>query len=336
MSQTSGARIAHWLLLALLLLIADLLGCASQSGPQARLDELRSDEAMPLFWRVETERGARLYLLGSLHLGPPGGWVYPPGIERAFAESTALAVEVDPAEAAGDAMRMLIARYGMLRPGARLQDRISPETWDALGRHAARANLSLVDLDRLQPWFVGNLLLIDSSRRLGLTPNGSVDLGFVVRAGERSVMPLESAEYQLALLAGMSPELQELALSDTVKRYADIDDYLQALVDTWRTGDVAGLEDIYFAARDKNERFEEFFEILIDRRNYEMAERLRVLLDAEQHRGEAVFVVVGAGHMLGPEGIPALLSSWGYQVTRFTREQLLHPPPLGGSIAVHP
>ena len=119
-------------------------------------------------------------------------------------------------------------------------------------------------------------------------------------------------------------------------RYEEVDQYLQELVDVWRTGDAAGLEEVFFASLQEDERFEAFFEILIDRRNYEMAERLRVLLDAEQHRGEAVFVIVGAGHLLGPEGIPAILSGWGYEVTRLTRDELLHPPPTGGSIALHP
>jgi uncharacterized protein YbaP (TraB family) len=313
-----------------------LAGCAHRDGALASLDELRADETMPLAWRIETERGAKLFLLSSIHVGPPSGWVYPPAVEHAFERSSAVVVEVDPAELSGGRLQMLVARYGMLPAGTKLRDRISPETWNLLQQHVERSALPPDAVERMQPWLIGNLLVTDATRRLGLSPHGGVDVGFVDQAGERSVVPLESAEYQLSLLANMPGTMQELNLRDTIERFDDIDGYVTELVDRWRVGDQPGLERLFFSGYGVDPTSEAFLEILIFRRNREMAERLRVLLDAEQHQGETVFVVVGAGHVIGPNGIPALLAERGYRVTPLDRDALESTLTPGDARAEHP
>ncbi len=312
------------MLLSLALILTGTLGCATRGGALATLGELRADETMPLFWRVGSERGATLYVLSSVHIGPPGGWAYPPAIERAFERSSALWVEAEPEEISGEHMQLLVARYGMLPLGMRLRDRVSPETWHLLQRELARSTLPVEAADRMQPWLVGNLLVAEATRRLGLSPRGGVDIGFAERAGKRSVMALESAEYQLSLLASLPEDLQEFTLRDALVRYDEIELYVSQLVDTWRVGDEAGLDALFFGGYGDEPDVEAFYEVFIYRRNREMAEQLGVLLEAEQHRGEAVFVVVGTGHLIGPRGIPALLADRGYEVSQSDRHDLLH------------
>lgn len=321
-------------LLAFVLFVSMSSGCATRGGALADLDELGSNGAMPLFWRVDSSAGASLYILGSVHLGPADGWQFPVAIHRALDQASAIVVEVDPNEMQAQAQQMLVARYGMLPPGTTLESLLSPETWAEVEKQTERAGLPLDAVQRMQPWLVTNLLMMAASRELGWSARGGVDATFIAAAGHRSIVSLESAEFQLSLLAGLPAEIQELALRDTVGRFDDVAEYLTKLVDAWRIGDEAALESFFFESYDQDPAFEPFFELLIFRRNQAMAERLRVLLDAEQHRGESVFVVVGAGHVIGPQGIPAILASQGYPVELLDREAL-DSPLGGGSIAVH-
>lgn len=321
--------------IVLALLAAATSGCASRGGALASLDELGADRAMPLFWRVESTRGATLYLLGSVHLGPPGGWSYPPAVEQAFEDASALVVEVDPDELDERTRQLLLARYGMLSPGRRLQDLVSPGTWAALQRQVARSDLPAAMVDHMQPWLITNLLVLEATQRLGWSPVGGVDVGFMRRAGERSIVALESAELQMALFAALPPDVQELVLRDTLGRFDDVGDYVSRLVEVWRVGDEAALEAFVFESYHADPAFAPFFEALIFRRNHEMAARLRVLLDAEQHRGETVFVTVGAGHLVGPQGIPEILADLGYPVVQLGRDDLLRERETGGFVAVH-
>lgn len=322
--RTRRDRIAR-VLWALVLSCVATQGCATRQGALASLDELGANGAMPLFWRVDASRGATLYVLGSVHLGPADGWQFPPAIHRAFEHANAIAVEVDPTEMHQQAQQMLVARYGMLPPGVSLEQLLSPETWAILQQRAEQAGLPLDAVERMQPWLVTNLLLVAASRQLGWSPRGGVDATFIGAAGDRSIVSLESAEFQLSLLAGLPPEIQELSLRDTLGRFDDVSDYLTHLVGAWRVGDEDALEAFFFESYEEDPAFEPFFEILIFRRNQSMAERLRVLLDAEQHDGESVFVVIGAGHVIGPQGVPAILAGWGYPVTRLSRDELESP-----------
>jgi uncharacterized protein YbaP (TraB family) len=319
-----------------LLFVVLLPGCASRGGALARLDELGPREAMPLFWRVESPRGATLYLLGSVHVGPPEGWLYPPAIEAAFEGSSALVVEVDPDGIDEETQTLLLARYGMLPPGERLEDRLEPATRAALERHVARSDLPKAMIDHMQPWLASNLLVLDATRQAGWSARGGVDVGFVARAGERSIVPLESVEYQMAIFAALPPALQDMLLRDTLGRFDDLGDYVQRMIDVWRTGDESALEGFVFESAREDPAFEPFFEAVILQRNRDMARRLRVLLDAEQHRGESVFVVVGAAHLVGRESIRTLLDGWGYPSVRLDRSALERRPLPGGDRAVHP
>jgi len=332
-ARTRSDRVTH-VLSVLVLAVVALQGCATGGGALADLDELGSNGAMPLFWRVEASTGASLYILGSVHLGPADGWQFPIAIHRALDEASAIAVEVDPNDMQGQAQQMLVARYGMLPPGVTLESLLSPETWSDVEKQTGQAGLPLDAVQRMQPWLVTNLLMMSASRDLGWSARGGVDATFIAAAGDRSIVSLESAEFQLSLLAGLPAEIQELALRDTVGRFDDVGEYLTRLVDAWRVGDEAALESFFFESYDDDPAFEPFFDLLIFRRNQAMAERLRVLLDADQHRGESVFVVVGAGHVIGPQGIPAILARWGYPVELMDREAL-DSPLTGGKIAVH-
>lgn len=319
----AGRRDARLVVLALILVLQVASGCAALGlgGPDPR-DRLAPDEAMPSFWHVTGGTGAELYLLGSVHMGPATGWIYAPQIDAAFARSSAVVVELDPRDISAPLQQALVARYGMLTPTERLSDYLSPETLALLEQQLARSGLPRETMMRMQPWMLGNVLVLEAARRAGYSPSAGVDLGFLARAGSKGVVALESAEYQMSLLSRMSPEVQELTLLDTLNRGDAIEDYIVAMVEAWRKGDEKALEELLFESYEDDPAFAPFFEQLFFRRNYEMTARLEVLLRAEQHAGESVFAIVGAGHLLGDRSIRALLHDDGFEI----EEVELDPP----------
>jgi uncharacterized protein YbaP (TraB family) len=86
---------------------------------------------------------------------------------------------------------------------------------------------------------------------------------------------------------------------------------VEAILDAWERGDAAGVERLAHAELADDPSLVPFYEATYFARNGSMHESLvRLLAD-----GRTRFCVVGAGHLVGARGIPALLARDGWRVT---------------------
>ncbi len=297
---------------------------AEQPASEAGLP-LAGRQSQPLFWRVTNAPGATLHLLGSLHIGPPEGWSYPDLIDDAFDAATMLVVEIDDRDIGAEMRQALLAEHALLPTTESLRERLSPRTWEMLLEQSELSGLPLASLERLQPWMVANLLVIDAAQRRGLSPQTGVDQDFLGRAGARRVVPLETSEAQMALMSGLTEALQEFSLLETLSHADDIGDYLESMVEAWRVGDEEALSLLLFEGLDERTDSAVFFERLIFERNETMAKRLLQLVNDEDYAGQSAFAVIGAGHLVGSRSICALLAAHGYHV------ELLTASPIHGA-----
>jgi uncharacterized protein YbaP (TraB family) len=99
-------------------------------------------------------------------------------------------------------------------------------------------------------------------------------------------------------------------LSDTLSRADALAGETEQLIRAWKQGDEQRLQALVFQALDDTPGLDVFYERVFYQRNHNMVLRLLELA----HDGRTRFVVLGAGHMVGDEGIPALLGRRGYRV----------------------
>ena len=119
---------------------------------------------------------------------------------------------------------------------------------------------------------------------------------------------METAEQQLELLLGFSNG--DLLMEQTLRQLDEIDLGIQAIYEAWKAGDTARLNRLLLEDDLATEpRFQALYEAMFDRRNYAMTDQIGAYL----HGSESYFVVVGAGHLVGPKGIIALLEQRGFQ-----------------------
>lgn len=311
-----GAKHIARVRVAALAALVLLLGC---TGParHATTDHALEDLSRAPLWRVEGGPGALVHLYGSIHLGPAEGWRYPETVERAFTDASILVVEIDDRELSVEAQQALLLEHALLPDGVTLQSRLAPQTWTKLTRYTVDAQVPLTSIERFQPWMVANVLVIDAAVRRGYRVETGVDRHFLERASGKRVLPLESAEEQLALFSRMSPEMQEYSLLDVLRHADGIGSFVDALVRAWSTDDAETLETLMFSAAGADNEFgEPYFEELIFARNERMANRIAELIEDPAYAGQACFAVVGAGHLIGDRGIGVLLEKRGHQVDR--------------------
>lgn len=300
------------LLLSLLLVALLGPGCASTPTPAPA-----SSPEQAFLWEVKgaQAQGGTAYVAGSIHLARPGELSLPASMEEAFARADALVVEVDVGTVDAAAMQRFIVERGMLPAGQRLSERLEPETAKLLGQAAERTGLPLAGLERMRPWVVAVTLSVMDLQRSGYETGLGLDRVLLERArGSKEIIELESAEGQLRLLAELPEPLQDAMLHDQLRRSEHFTQGLERITAAWAAGDAEGMAALVFQG-EKDPALQPVYEKLFYERNARMAEQVGALLSQPR----TVFVVVGAGHVVGPQGVLALLEKQGYRVRQLPK-----------------
>lgn len=275
--------------------------------------------ALPPAWSVDrgalfkvTGNGHTMHLFGTMHVGQAEFYPLEPRIVQAVAAASTLALELD-VDAAPEVAATAMQQHGMARPGFALPPGLSARLAPLL----QRAGMNPAVIASLKPWVVAMVLSLHEVALLGYRADLAVDsyLAKLARAGKVKVVELESVDLQMGLFNKLSDADQLRFLEETItliesgKQRAE----LREMVDAWRTADQPALEAI--AARVENDpsfvgRF--FKEVLMDGRNGAMADKLVALLARENNTVAAV----GLLHLLGKNGVPALMRARGITVER--------------------
>lgn len=264
--------------------------------------------AEPPVWVVKSRR-AQVVLFGSVHVLPPGLAWEPPALKRALARADEVWFElpVDPATQARTAE--LATHLGVLAPDQSLFRLVGPADAARMSRVADAYGVSTMLLDRLQPWLAEIALAGATYRKAGADTSSGVEQAIAAEA-PRAVrrFAFETPEQQLKIFAETPIPEQVASLDETVKEMESDPDEFSSLLRAWMAGDVAALD--REALRPLRQASPDLFRRIVVERNERW---LKVIRGRLRGHGRTV-VVVGVGHLIGPEGLPARLRALGYSV----------------------
>jgi uncharacterized protein YbaP (TraB family) len=265
--------------------------------------------AEPPVWVVK-DKNSEVVLFGSIHVLPPGLDWAPPVLDRALRRADDIWFEL-PVDAKSEAETAVLAtRVGVLAPDGSLFRLLSPADSALMSKVAQANDVSPVLLDRLQPWLAEIALAGGAYRKMGADANFGVEKTLSALATPKAVRrAFETPAEQIALLSGGSLEDQIASLHETMQEMDEQPDEFTTLVRAWVDGDVAALDHEALAPIRKSSPA--LFKRLVTDRN---ARWTQILDSRLKGRGHTV-VVVGIGHLIGPDGVPARLRALGYSVT---------------------
>lgn len=218
-------------------------------------------------------------------------------------------LSVDPVQLA-----QLVASKAMYQDGSMLQQHLSDETWARLQEVSASLGMPVEMLNMQKPWFVSMSLTALALNKLGFSEEKGIDAHFLNLAkGKKKVIELESIAWQLALFDQLTTEEQVLMLEETLREIEHGKAFFDEMLVYWRAGDGQGIQNLFNEGMLASQGSERLNQLIMTDRNKSMSEKLHVMAE----RGGSYFVVVGAGHLPGEEGILALLQRRGYQVNQF-------------------
>jgi uncharacterized protein YbaP (TraB family) len=178
-----------------------------------------------------------------------------------------------------------------------------------LSRVAAAYGVDTATLDRLQPWLAEVALGAAAFRKYGAGVDDGVERAVSAAAPPKAARrAFETPAEQIGLFADTPLDEQIASLRETLREMEEQPDEFAALVHAWMAGDLAALEREALAPLKK--AAPNFFRRVVTDRNVRWARTLDQRLKGE---GRTV-VVVGMGHLIGPDGVPARLRALGYSV----------------------
>ena len=253
-------------------------------------------------WKVTGPGGSTIYLGGSVHALRSSDYPLPAAYTRAFDASSRVVFENDPKAASREAKDLV--RAGTYPKGDTLKNHVDPRTYAYIRRFFALVNVPETEFAKYRPWLINVLLSSPSYEHWEL----GIERYLQRRAAAKSkpVSGLESPKEHNAFFVDLSDRESEallLILFINASREGPSADMISA----WRRGDAETLHRIL------RESFQDFPSLawrLIDVRN----ENWLPKIDGYLRSGQTYFVVVGAGHIGGPNGLLTLLKARGCKI----------------------
>ena len=262
--------------------------------------------AAPALFEIAGPGGAvEGWLFGTIHSLPGGVSWETETLADALAAADVLVVEVRDLED-GAALRRAFERRAYSAPRPPLAERVPPSLRPRLESLMAEGSMPAGALDRMETWAAA--LTLAQLGQTGKAENG-VDRALVRRMGAGAVIELEGAGAQLDIFDRLPEREQRDLLAAVIADLADRQAGSQGNAARWYRGDIGQLADPATSAILADP---ELRDALYAGRNRDWAGRLAAMLD----EAPRPFVAVGAAHLAGEDGLPALLHRRGYTVRR--------------------
>ena len=277
----------------------------------ALLAAAHSAHAEPAIWVVKGPH-ATVYLFGTIHaLQKSDSW-HSAKIDAAIEQSQTLWLEIPNVDDAAS-MQPLVMHLGM--------DQVHPLstklTADQLGKLTKAANTVGLPggeamFETFKPWLAALTLSIAPLMQAGYDPSTGVEIELrpeFVKAN-KSVKGFETAEQQMRYFADMPERVQIDFLNSELDDFDTAVAKFKKMLAAWSAGDTDSLDKLNNA--DFRDKYPDLFQTLVVKRNQNFTTQIQDLL-----KGDGIsFVAIGAGHLVGKDGVPAMLEKQGYKVIR--------------------
>ena len=255
------------------------------------------------FWKVSDEDSS-VYLLGSIHLAEPSMYPLSKDILEAFEEADYLAVEADVSNQQEAALYML--QKAFYTDDNTLYKNVPKEVYDQFVKVIEPMGMKPEFFNKLKPWYAALLVQNLAYAENSLSAEIGIDMYFMNKAaGRKEILEIEGIKFQVDMFDSFSPELQAEFLASSLglsgESQEESMDQLNEMIALWKAGNVDELGKILKSTEAETEAMKEFNEKLWYSRDTNMAQKVRTYLADPE--GKTYFVMVGAGHMVGENGV---------------------------------
>ena len=281
----------------------------AQMSSQAQTPPPATEAGHPLIWVVHGPQGT-LYLLGSFHLLQPGAHWEDARIDDALAAADHVWFELTGFDDQALALQAF-RKYGFYA-APELSQHLDAATTKRLTDALTRHGMSLGQVQAFKPWAVAIVLADKELADDGFDGGQGVDLTLYHKAlaAGKDVEGFETMDLQMGILAHAGDDDGMGLLKETLRDDDDGPAKMAELAHAWLHGDEPAL--VKDAVTEMKADYPVLYQRVLVDRNVNWEPRVE---DMARAKGTSL-IVVGAGHLIGPDGIVAHLKADGFTVER--------------------
>lgn len=266
--------------------------------------------AEPAYW-VISDDDTEILLVGTVHMGRPGQLSLPEEITQSLPLADRIYLEADVDLRKGPAGSDGMEALGRLPEGTTLRDMLPRDVYDRLVRKLKAIDVDMKVVENYRPWAISLMMQVVHINKMGFRHEDGVEAMITELAEQAGIQihGLEARNTAFSYLKEMSSDAEVDALASSLDEMDEVEAYLEQIMLTWQNGDLPAMERLLV---DSMAETPEFAEAILFRRTRDWVVRTVNLMEVP-----GVFIMaVGAGHLLGEKGMPALLREAGLSVRR--------------------
>lgn len=288
-------RIRALPILFLLLFVA----CSSTNTTKS---EFEIKHINTFLWQVNSKTST-VYLLGSIHVAKKDFYPLNNRIEQSYKKSDALVVEIDINNMDINSMMQRVILSGRKT----LKSQLSKNTYEKLKQLFEKNNIPETIYYKFKPWFAVMMITMMNVKNSGYDQNLGIDKYLLDKAKQdkKQIIELESAKQQFDIFDIDLKDYQDEFVKYTLEDSDNTIEMIDSLASYWKQGNIEKMNNLIHQPIANDSSFEIINDVLITKRNKKMAKKVKDFLKTSK----TYFVVVGAGHLIGKNGIIDLLSN---------------------------
>ena len=259
-------------------------------------------------WKI-SKNGYHLFLGGTIHLLTKSDYPLPRAFETAYNNSTLLVLETDLQKFGEPEFQQTILHSTMYTGKQNITQFLKPTTAKSLETHLANRGIPMEPMLKFKPGMLSVTLTLVELQRLGLVGTG-VDEFFNLRAlnDSKKIKYLETVFDQLEFLSKMGEGNENEFIAYTLKDLNNLSSQFSSIREAWKNGDNTRLEKI--GLDPWKEHFPKLYNSLLVERNKNWISQIERMLQTR----EVEFVLFGALHLAGEQGLLAKLADLGCEI----------------------
>jgi uncharacterized protein YbaP (TraB family) len=258
---------------------------------------------------VAQNAGQTVYLGGTIHMLRQSDFPLPTEFQKAYQQANTIIFETDIGKINDPNLQQMMLASMMYSDGRTLHSVLSPKAYAVLKAYCENVSIPIASLHPFKPAMAILTLFSLELQRMGVAHNG-VDAHFYHKAvtDGKSISGLEPIEAQLTFLATMGEGNEDNFVIHAIRDFKRTRELIEQLIVAWRDGKASAFEQLFLADMKRD------YPVLHRKLLLERNQNWLPIIEAYFKTPEIEFVLVGAAHLVGEQGILKQLAKRGYTI----------------------